>query len=103
MTDYGHAVEYEVAPDKPDDASLAGTLRQEGHVARPYRPRPDEAKAVCGVSAAMRAKAENTVCSTPMLVLGVLTVIDIDNAKCGNDLGETDLFLFYFSAISYKR
>jgi len=65
---YRRAAEYEVAPDKADDASLAGTLRQESPVARPYQPWPDQARAVCGVSAAMHAKAENTACSTPMSV-----------------------------------
>jgi hypothetical protein len=63
---FGHAAEYEVAPDKADDASLAETLRQESLVARPYQPWPDQARAVCGVSAAMTAKAENMVCSIPM-------------------------------------
>jgi hypothetical protein len=29
----------------------------------------------------MHAKEEKTTCSTPMCFLGVLTVIDIDNAK----------------------
>jgi hypothetical protein len=77
----GRAAEYEVASDETNEASLAGTLRQESPVARPYQSWPDQARAVCGVSAAMYAKAENTACSTPMSVPKVSTVIDIDNAK----------------------